>query len=95
MANRIDEDTDVLLKAFITLKNEEECLNFLKDLCTVKEIQDMAQRLKVAFLLDEKMTYAEIAEQTGVSSATINRVNNSLRYGSSGYREVIDNLRNL
>ncbi|PKK94053.1 MAG: TrpR-like protein YerC/YecD [Tenericutes bacterium HGW-Tenericutes-6] len=86
-------DMDDLFKAILTLKTEEECYRFFEDLCTIKEIQDMAQRMKVAQLLDEKASYQEIAKQTHASTATISRVNKALIYGAEGYHIVLKALK--
>lgn len=82
--------TDLLMKAILTLKNEEDAYRFFEDLCTIPEIKSISQRLEVAFLLDRKETYQKIADETGASSATISRVNRSLIYGADGYRRVLD-----
>ena len=76
-------------KAVLSLKTEQECRSFFEDVCTIKEFQDLAQRLQVAFLLDEGKNYQEISKITSVSSATISRVNRCLVYGDGGYRTVI------
>lgn len=81
-----------LYRAFLTLKSEEECENFLHDLTTHAERVAMAQRLEVALLLNKKTVYSEIAKKTGASSATICRVNNYLNAGAGGYKTVIDRL---
>ena len=65
---------------------------FLEDVCTVKEITDMAQRLKVARLLRLKTSYALINQETGISTATISRVSRCLDYGAGGYDLVLDRL---
>ncbi|NLA69540.1 MAG: hypothetical protein GX852_00655 [Clostridiales bacterium] len=82
-----------LYKAFIALETEEECEAFLDDVCTIKEIRDMAARLKVARMLDEKKVFSEITQQTGCSSATISRVNKCLQFGDGGYSTVIERLK--
>ena len=82
--------TDLLMKAILTLKNEEDAYRFFEDLCTIPEIKSISQRLEVAYLLDKKETYQKIADETGASSATISRVNRSLIYGADGYRRVLD-----
>jgi len=87
-----DESIQTLFKAFLSLKNEDECGAFLEDLCTITEIKSMAQRLEVAKLLNEKNVYKEIAKETGASTATISRVGRSLNYGTDGYKLVIDRL---
>lgn len=84
--------TDRLARALLCLTSEEECYKLLDDLCTIREIQDLAQRLEVARLLREHVTYNEIAQTTGVSTATISRVNRSLSYGEGGYEMVLDRL---
>lgn len=87
-----NESTDRLLCAILNLKNLDECYDFFDDACTVKEIIEIAQRFEVACMLAEKKSYQSITEETGVSSATIGRVNRCLQYGSGGYRMAIDRL---
>lgn len=81
-----------LAKAFLSLTGEEECVAFLKDLCTIRETEDMAQRLEVALLLKAGKNYQEISKITGASTATISRVSRSLVHGSGGYRSVLEKL---
>ena len=83
---------DELAKAMLRLDTQEEAYRFFEDIFTVKELQAVAQRLAVARLLKEKVTYQDIAEQTGASTATISRVNRSLSYGAGGYQLVLDRL---
>ena len=85
-----NKETDLLMKAVLTLRSEEDAYRFFEDLCTIPEIKSISQRLEVAFLLDRKETYQKIADETGASSATISRVNRSLIYGADGYRRVLD-----
>ena len=66
---------------------------FFDDLCTIKEIQDMAQRLSTAEMIDRGISYQKIFEKTGVSTATISRVSRCLNYGAGGYREMLDRLK--
>lgn len=89
-----NQETDRLVKAIMQLKSEEECYAFLEDLCTVKEILDMGQRLTVAVMLSEKKNYQKIAEESGASTATISRVNKCYMYGSGGYKTVIERMKN-
>ena len=89
-----NQETDRLVKAITLLKSEEECYAFLEDLCTVKEILDMGQRLTVAVMLSEKKNYQKIAEESGASTATISRVNKCYMYGSGGYKTVIERMKN-
>ena len=85
-----NKQTDLLMKAILTLKSEEDAYRFFEDLCTIPEIKSISQRLEVAYLLDRKEPYQKIADETGASSATISRVNRSLIYGADGYRRVLD-----
>lgn len=87
-----NEMTDNLVKALAKTNSVEECYSLLEDLCTIKEIMDMGQRLEVARLLSQSKNYQEITKQTGVSTATISRVNKCLSYGSGGYREALSKL---
>lgn len=87
-----DEITE-LAAALTRLRDADEALRFLRDLCTVNELQELGQRWHVARLLDEGVSYHDISERTGASSATISRVGQWLRYGRDGYRLMIDRQR--
>ena len=87
-----NEQTDLLIRALLTLQTPEDAYRFLEDVLTVQELKSITQRLEVAVLLREKVTYQDIAHQTGASTATISRVNRSLQYGADGYRRVLDGL---
>ena len=80
---------DELFEAILKLKSKEDCQKFFEDVCTIKELQDITQRLQVARLLTEKNNYQEVSKQTGASTATISRVNKCLNYGSGGYDIVL------
>lgn len=86
------KQVDDLLDAILKLETKEECYRFFEDICTIKEIQSIAQRLEVAKLLTENRTYNEIEKKTGASTATISRVNRSLNYGVEGYKIVLERL---
>lgn len=93
MAKNIkNEMTEQLFKAVMQLENLEEYYAFFQDVATVGEIQAMAQRLEVARMLKEGVTYEDIVEETGVSTATISRVKRSLEYGEDGYELVLKRL---
>ena len=92
MAFRHTEQTDRLIRAILAVETPEEGYRFLEDVCTVKEITDMAQRLKVAKLLRAGTSYAVINRETGVSTATISRVSRCLDYGAGGYDLVLERL---
>ncbi|GAA0733202.1 YerC/YecD family TrpR-related protein [Clostridium oceanicum] len=86
------EEMDRLCEAFLSLKTKEECYRFFEDICTINEIKALEQRLQVASMLINKITYLEIANKTGASTATISRVNRCLNYGSEGYKIVLDRV---
>lgn len=88
-----NKSVDRLLKVIKELKSEDELFTFLQDLCTVKEILDMAQRFDIAIMLDNKESYDSICEKTGISTATISRVSRCLSYGSGGYKLAIERLK--
>lgn len=88
-----NEMTDRLFTYILSLENVEECYQLFEDLCTVNEINAMAQRMEVAIMLSEGRTYVDIAEKTGASTATISRVNRCLNYGADGYKMVIDRMK--
>lgn len=93
MKNPQDKDSEMLYEALLTLKTPAECRRFFEDICTIKELQSMIQRFQVACQLDSGRNYNEVYEDTGVSSATICRVNKCLHYGSGGYRMTLDRLK--
>lgn len=84
------KEIDELFNAIMSLESQEEFYNFFEDVCTVKELNDMSQRLRAAKLLKNGCSYAEIARQTGMSTATISRVSRCLEYGNGGYRTVLE-----
>ena len=92
MKNWYDHSTEALCDAFVSLKTREECRAFLEDICTIKEILDMSQRLEVARMLRAKASYTTISKATGASTATISRVSKCCEYGAGGYRTVIARL---
>ncbi|MBO5357175.1 MAG: helix-turn-helix domain-containing protein [Clostridia bacterium] len=87
-----NKDVDALFEAILSLKTVEECYSFFEDACTIKEILEIAQRLKAAKMLRNGVNYAEISKETGMSTATISRVNKCLEYGNGGYNIVLDRL---
>ena len=87
-----NELTNRFFQSILNLKTIEDCQNFFEDVCTIKEIQDMSQRLEVAYLRNDGMSYQEVLAQTGVSTATISRVNKCLNYGSGGYKKALSTL---
>lgn len=89
-----DSATDRLFTAILALRDVRECYAFFEDICTVAEIKSLAQRLHVAVMLRQGSTYSEICDTTGVSTATISRVNRSLEYGADGYKTILDRLEN-
>ncbi len=90
MANKPEnEGLEMLVKAIIDISSEEECRNFLEDLMTKKEQQDLGQRLLVAKLLTKQTVYSKIVQETGASTATISRVKRCLDYGTGGYSAVL------
>ncbi|MBO4903541.1 MAG: TrpR YerC/YecD [Lachnospiraceae bacterium] len=87
------EAVDHLFDAVMQLKNKEECYLFFEDICTINELLSLSQRFEVASMLRENKTYLDIAEKTGASTATISRVNRSLKYGNDAYDMVLNRLK--
>ena len=85
-------ELDRLFQSFLNLETIDECYAYFEDLCTIKELSDMAQRLEVATLLNQGMSYQKITEQVDVSTATIGRVSRCLNYGPGGYRTTLKKL---
>ncbi len=95
MCNWHNESTDELCEALLALKNKEECYAFLDDICTIKEVLEMSQRLWVAKLLNKDMSYVQISRQTGVSTSTISRISKCFEYGNGGYKMIIERLQEV
>ena len=86
------DDTTHLLDAILSMRNREELQRFFEDLCTIQEINSMAQRYEVVLHLDKGLTYSQIASITHASTATISRVNRSLVYGAEGYQLALQRM---
>ena len=93
MVNLQSESLDRLFEAILNLKTTDDCYKFFEDICTIKELQDMAQRLDVAFLLTEGINYQKISQEVNVSTATISRVSKCLNYGTGGYKAAIEQIK--
>lgn len=86
-------DFTIFYKAILSLKTEEECAAFFNDVCTIQELEALAQRLEVAFRLKDGESYIDINKNTGASTATISRVSKYLNYGAGGYETIIERLK--
>lgn len=93
MAAFRSESIDRLFEVILGLQTVGDCYDFFEDICTINELQDMAQRLDVAILLDEGKNYQEIAKKVSVSTATISRVSRCLNYGSGGYKAALSRFK--
>ena len=87
-----NDRADLLAKAFLALESEEDCYRLFEDLFTIREVQDLSSRMEIALMLRDKVTYNEIVEKTGASTATIGRVNRALNYGAGGYQLVFEKI---
>ena len=84
--------TDKLFETILALRSVEECYMFFEDLCTVKELGDMAQRLKAARMLLDGKTYGQIVRSVEISTATISRINRCIQYGTGGYELMLGRI---
>ncbi len=82
-----------LIRAISSLKDERDSLNFFRDLCTIDELEEMAQRWEIAQLLNKKQSYRGIAEKVGVSTTTVARIAQWLDHGEGGYKAALDTLK--
>ena len=87
-----DELIEELYEGLLMLETVEECYKFFEDICSIKELQSISQRLKVARMLKENMTYNQIEDKTGASTATISRISKCLHHGPGGYNLVLDRV---
>lgn len=93
MAAIKNESIDRLFETILKVKDVKECYKFFEDLCTIKEILDMSQRLDTAILLDKGESYESITKTIGTSAATISRVSRCLNYGTGGCKAAIKSLK--
>ena len=84
---------DELFESVLKLENLQDAYAFFEDLCTIKEIEAMAQRIKSAKLLLDGKTYEQIIEETGISSTTLSRISTCIRYGTGGYKKILDSKK--
>ena len=89
MSDIFDKNTDSLFETIALIKDKKDCADFFYDLCTIKEIKEMSKRFKAANMLYAGHNFNEIIKETGISSATLARVNKALQYGSGGYLKQI------
>ena len=93
MSNMKNKSVDRLFEVILGLKDVDECYSFFEDICTIKELQDLSQRLDTAIALSEGKNYQTICSEIGVSTATIGRVSRCLNYGAGGYKTAIKRLK--
>lgn len=87
------KDAKLLFEAVLRLKSTDEIGSFFRDLMTPQEIETFAERFKVAVMLSKGVSYREVYEKTGVSTATVTRVNQWLERGMGGYKLAIAKLK--
>lgn len=85
-----NDDMDLLFEAILNLETLDDCYRFFEDLCTINEMIDLSQRMRVAHMLHEKVSYQQITSETKASTATISRVNKALLYGADGYKKALE-----
>jgi TrpR-related protein YerC/YecD len=93
IAMKRTESMDRLFRTILNLESIDECYAYFEDLCTIKELNDMSQRLDAAILLADGLSYQKIMDQVAISTATIGRVSRCLNYGTGGYRSAINKLK--
>lgn len=86
--NITSKEIDELYKLLVSINSVEDCKNLLDDLCTNKEVEQMAERIRAAKLLMQGKTYQEVIAQTDISSATLSRVSRCVQYGK-GYSKLL------
>ena len=88
MSDDIKNSYGELFEVILKLKTKEDCELFFRDLCTIKELDSMTQRIKAAKLLLDGETYEQIIKKTDISSATLSRVSRCVKYGE-GYKKIL------
>ena len=93
MQKKGKNDVEKLYRAVLSLKSSDECAAFFDDICTIQELEALAQRLEVACQLSDGKSYIDINKTTGASTATICRVSKCLNYGDGGYKTAIERIK--
>ena len=88
-----NKDVEELAKAFSKLRTKQECLEFLRDVCTIQEIKTMADRLQIAKRIAKKQPYRKISKETGASTTTVTRISHWYHHGPGGYKSVLKRLK--
>ncbi len=78
-----------LSQAFLSINNEKDMLSFLRDLCTLEELDELSKRWEVACLLDKGLSYREVAGKVGISTTTVTRIAHWMKHGEGGYGKVL------
>ena|SRR5438067_2630925 len=87
-----DPMLDDLCDALLELRTRDEAAAFLRDICSLHELESLSHRWRVARMLDEGTSYARIASELHASTATVTRVAHWLHHGEGGYRLVLDRI---
>ena len=82
-----------LYEAILLLKTPNECRAFFRDLCTLAEIETMAERFQIAKMVNRNIPYREVSKKTGSSTATVTRVTHWLHHGMGGYKLALDPMK--
>jgi len=82
-----------LFSAILKLKNEDECRRFFRDLCTLEELKEMSRRWQAAKMLNQKVSYRDVADKTHLSTTTVSRVAYWLKNGAGGYQLILSRLK--
>lgn len=90
MQNWRTKKIKALANAFLALKSESEMMSFLRDLCTIEELEELSGRWEAAEMLNKKISYRDIARETGLSTTTVTRIAHWLYHGEGGYQNVLD-----
>lgn len=81
-----------LSEALLTLDTEKEMLNFLRDLCTLEELNELSKRWEAVKMIEAEKSYREIAQKTGMSTTTVTRIAHWLEHGEDGYKVALKKL---
>lgn len=90
---KFNKQTDSLFEAILSLQTVKEAESFFRDLCTIDELKEMADRWQIVDLLRQGKTYRNIAQKVNVSTTTVSRVAYWLNYGEGGYQRIYDRVK--
>lgn len=93
MSNWKTKKIKELADVFVSMRDRDILLNFLRDVATIEEIESLASRWEAAKLIYKGVSYRDVAQKTGLSTATVTRIAHWIKHGEGGYQEALKRIK--